>query len=50
VPDPLTRTLQQLLAIVALRCDCPLCDVHGLSKAWSELLFGPAPPSAREPG
>ena len=48
MPDPLTRMLQELLAIVALRCDCPLCDVHGLSRAWSELLFGVAR-SEREP-
>lgn len=40
MPDPLTRMLQELLTTVALRCDCSLCDVHGLSKAWSELLFG----------
>ena len=40
MPDPLTRRLQHLLATVTPLCDCPLCDVHGLSKAWSELLFG----------
>jgi hypothetical protein len=40
LPHPLTRKLEELLATVALRCDCPLCDVHGLIKVWTDLHFG----------